>query len=313
MTYKTSDLPKPGVDRPPRGRPTHDRVAMTSRLRPAVASILALSVLCLGVSAPAQAADPAILEWQYTTTIDATRLGGAADAPVRITYRFDSALAAQQASETFASYGPLIRVIVEIGDQCVALSGPGTEILVLNDAGNEPVQDAYDVRADIPATTGTSMFGLPFQFFRFLVYDPEATMFTDTSLPLTTGFAGAADLQQITFDFLQNRRRVSLSSTDTPPGTLSVFDPAAIIGPLKDQVNATNLNTGVKEALVAPLDKAVAYLTDAKTSNDAMAIKELEKFRTLLNSLPGNVISTSDAAILSGLLSKKIGALPACF
>lgn len=309
---RTSSHPPTPDDKRPQRRRFRSRAAGTFRLRAVVAGILAVSVLSLGFSAPAHAVDPSILEFQYTTRIDATPLGGAANTRVNITYRFDRALAPGQQSDTLAAYGPLDRVIVQIGDQCVALSGPGTEINVLNNAGNEPVQDSYDVRADIPATTGTSMFGLDFQFFRFLLYDTEAAMFTDTSLPLTPGFADAAVFEQIQFDFLRNRRVVSLASTDSAPGALRVFDPVTDIGFIKDQVNVTNVSTGVKTALLAPLDKAIDYLSDDKTSNDAMAAKEIQKFRALVNALPSNIISTSDVVILTRFADKRIASLPTC-
>jgi hypothetical protein len=318
MIRKTAHLPEPEATEPspgdkwPRQRSrARNRVAGRPQLRALVAALLAMSVLCLGFSAPARAADPSVIEFQYTTKIDATPVGGAADTSVHITYRFNTGLAPGEESDTFASYGPLDRVIVQIGDQCVALSGPGTEISVFNNAGNTP-EDAYDVRAGVPATTGTSMFGLEFEFFRFLLHDPEATMFTDTSLPSTTGFADAADFEQINFDFLRDRRQVSLVSTDSVPGALRIFDPVTDIGFIKDQVQATNVNTGVKAALVAPLDKAIGYLSDDKLSNDAMAAKEIQKFRDLVNALPGNVISTSDAVLLTRYADKRLSSLPTC-
>ena len=287
------------------------RADVRRRLRATGASVLALSTLSLGFGAPAQGA-PSVVEFQYTTTIDATPAGGAPDAPVRITYRFDTGLApGGEPSETFAAYGPLNRVIVQIGDQCVALSGAGTEITVFNDAGNTP-EDSYDVRADAPATTGKSLFGLEFRFFRFLLVDPGATMFADTSLPSTPAFAAGAGFQQIQFNLMDGRRRVNLAATDVAPGELRSFDPLAAIASIRAQVQATNLNHGHKTALQNPLEKAAGYLSDGKKADAGKAIKELQKFTSHVLALPGSAISESDRANLTRAARATIASLPTC-
>jgi hypothetical protein len=93
-------------------------------------------------------------------------------------------------------------MIVMVGDQCVALSGAGTEITVFNNAGTTFAEDSYDVRAFAPATDNKTLFGLNIRLAKFLLVDNEATMFTDTTLPTTEAFVGAADSQQTTIDLL---------------------------------------------------------------------------------------------------------------
>ncbi|QCO97320.1 hypothetical protein FCN77_05810 [Arthrobacter sp. 24S4-2] len=90
------------------------------------------------------------------------------------------------------------------------------------------------------------------------------------------------------------------------PGSLEVVDPIARIADVQAMVLAFNLNDGVKTALQVPLKKATGYLSDASTSNDGNAIKELQKFSDLVNALPVTVIANLDARRLIKAASKAI-------
>jgi hypothetical protein len=282
------------------------RGGVRRRLRAAAASLLALAILSLGLSAPAHA-DGASLTFVYESSIDTTPVGGGPGTPLRIFYTFDTSLAPGSGSfgtsETLASYGPLDRMIVMVGDQCVALSGAGTEITVFNNAGTTSVEDSYDVRAFGPATAGKTLFGLNLRFARFLLVDSEATMFTDTSLPTTPTFGGAAEFQQATVDLVdQTGFPVRLRVDDFSPFFLSVYDPVAQIETFKSV--ALGLDKGLSTALLVPLEKAIGYLSDASTSNDRKAIQELQTF-----------IAKANAAGLTKVALKMrslIDSLPVC-
>ncbi|MBB6404741.1 hypothetical protein HNP00_002057 [Arthrobacter sp. AZCC_0090] len=58
-------------------------------------------------------------------------------------------------SDHDASYGPLDRLIVEVGDQCTGMSGPGMVITVFNDAGTTFVR-RFSRRTGAGTGTGAS-------------------------------------------------------------------------------------------------------------------------------------------------------------
>lgn len=281
------------------------------RLRATGASLLALATLSLGVTAPARADTASAVTFRYTTTIDTTDAGGGPGTPLIITYRFDPNLAPGSGGggpeEGFADYGPLERVTVQLGDQCVAQSASGT-ISVYDGPNSIFVEDSYVLSWSPSTSTPPTLFGMDVILVQPVLVDWNSAMFNSTALPTTPDFLGAA-LEQQTTILLRNpgtHRFVDLFAGGAPGGLAYFIDPADRILEIQAQVLAANLNSGLKTALQNPLQKARDYLTDASKSNDGMAAKELQKFIDQVNALPGNVIAKADALRLTKIAAKTI-------
>lgn len=234
-------------------------------------------------AAPAPAADPPLIAFKLTTTIDTTSVGGGPDTPARIIYRFSPTLAPGSGgnlSETVADYGPLERVIIEVGDQCAATSGPGTAIAVFNDAGTTVIEDSYAVIAAKDAgDTSAMLFGLNLRAVVLVLVDNEGTMFSDTSLPTTVAFADQAEKEQLSMLLFNptTHRFVSLFSGDAP-FQLSRYSVQVPVEALRDRLSELTLSTGVRAALNQPLDKASGYLNAFTQDSLQKAAKEFELF-----------------------------------
>ena len=294
-----------------------------TRRQTTATSIFAIttSLVFAGLSAPAHAApaptaDPPLIAFGFSTVIDTTSVGGSPDTPVQIIYRFSPTLTpVPDSTEMSDDYGPLEKVIVEIGDQCAAMSGPGTSLSVFDDAGTSSLDDAYDVRADIPATTGETLFGLDLIFFRFILVDPQLAMFSDTSLPTTTLFAGDADYQGLDFDLYDpvTREEVRLTGQQEEPFQLSPYVVQTPVDGLRESLSELTLTNGVRTALNKPLDKASGYL-DALTQDSLLkARKEFQLFIKQVEAFRDNGIDGATADHLIALTSMHLEeSLPKC-
>lgn len=291
-----------------------------ARKKSIAASIFAITTALslAGIIAPAgAAAAPPVTSFQFTTTVDATTVGGDAAAPLRILYQYNPDLAAGSgpigAGETFASYGPLEKVIVEVGDQCVSFSGDGTGITVFNNAGTTFVEDSYDVRADVPATVGKQLFGLDFTFTRFLLVDSAATMFTSTALPTSPAFADEADFQQTVIELADpvTGEGSSLHAGDAPYA-LTTFDPPAQIGAILDDVRALQVRGSLIQQLAAPLEDARAQLAGTLTQKNLnKGVQQLQRFINLVNA-NRRTLGGATADSLVAFARETIDSLPAC-
>lgn len=307
MIHSTRPAPTPPETQP--------ATTIRRRLRATAASLLALTTLSLGFSAPARAATDPLITFQYTTTIDTTDVGGAPDTPLTLTYRFDPNLPSGSGGGSpeigFSDYGPLDRVILRIGDQCLAQSATGA-ISIYDGPNSLFVEDAYVAALNPAPSSGTKLFGLDLRLAQLVLVDFNGTMFNNTALPTTTNFAAAAQEQQTTILLFNpgTRRFVSLFAGGAP-GTLEAIDPVARIADIQTRLLAENLNNGIQTALQNPLKKASEYLNDATTSNDGNAIKELQKFIDQVNALPQTVITPNQAQGLIGAANKAISTVNA--
>lgn len=286
------------------------------------ASIFAITTALslVGIIAPAgAAAPPPVTSFQFTTTVDATSVGGDAAAPLRILYQFNPDLApgsgpfGSSGNGTFESYGPLEKVIVEVGDQCVSFSGGGTGISVFNDAGTTFVEDSYDVRAFGSATVGKQLFGLDFTFTRFLLGDSDRTMFTSTALPTSPAFAAEADFQQTQIDLVDpvTGEESSLHAGDAP-FALSTFDPPADILDILDDVRALQVRGSLIKQLAAPLEDARTLLAGTLTQKNLdKGVQKLQQFITLV-SANRKALGDATADSLKSSAIQTIESLPAC-
>jgi len=281
------------------------------------ASLLVLATLSAGISAPAQAADT--LSFQFTTVFDATAVGGSQVTPLHITYQFDPALApgtgpiGDPGDGTSASYGPLQKMIVEAGDQCIAVSGNGTGITVFNSAGTSFPEDAYEVRADRPAVTGKTLYGLNLTGIRFLLIDNDATMFSSTDLPTATVFAGDADLQQTQIRLTTpDGSRENLFAPEDAPFQLTTYDPAGALAAIQSDLTGLQLNAGVRTSLENRLTKASGYISGTSSKSNTKAEQELRAFILQVEALRGKEIPAIDADNLINGATSLIDQLPAC-
>jgi hypothetical protein len=166
--------------------------------------------------------------FQFSTTVDATPLGGGPATPLIATYTFDSDLPngsgpTGPVDSTCGSYGTLFMQI-QLGNEIVTASGGG--ISVFNDAGTTFVEDSYDVRPDDGIFSG-QLLGHDITFFRFLIVDLDRTMFSSTALPLMPGFATSGDYQQTEIQFADGSYLGVEEFFDTPsdqrvPFTLTI-------------------------------------------------------------------------------------------
>jgi hypothetical protein len=268
-------------------------------------SALALfaAILLTSLTTPLQADD---VTFQFRTTIDASPVGGPADAPLVVTYTFDSNLqngtGSFQPNEALGSYGP-ISVILQVADQCVTATG---DFLVGNNWG-DGTEDGYDVRFDGVNASG-QLFGLNVGFFRFLIVDSQAAMFNSTAIPTSPDFAVLADFQQLEltlFDPATGGFGLGFSEypgmppEDKTPFSLALIgNPIDLINDLEDDVVSLGLSNSLKNGLLAKLNEALAALTDGNENNDHVAINKLQEFISQVSAKAGKQISTADATSL---------------
>lgn len=246
------------------------------------------AILFALATAPPSTAATTLVSFQFTTYVDATAVGGSPTTPLRITYQFDPALAPGSggfgAGDNFASYGPLESMILEVGTECVAVRGDGTDITVFDDAGTTIVEDSYVVSAGEASLAGRTLFGGPLESFRILLADNERTMFSDTSLPTSNAFAEVADYQQTSVALRNpvNNRRIFLDAGDAP-FQLSSIDLSGNIAELIGDVKALPTSSIVIEKLVAPLEKARTLTEGTLTQKSVKQAREaLDEFRKLV-------------------------------
>ncbi|MEU6743624.1 hypothetical protein [Streptosporangium sandarakinum] len=308
-------------------RPRQLAMIIPRSLRVLVAAIGAVT-LGTGVAVPPALAAPTVIPiaggyttaqddlitMQLTTTVDARPAGGSSTAPLRIRYTFSPALVAGSgpfgAGDTFASYAPVQKITIEVGDQCVSTGGTGTYILVLDGAGDPPI-DSYAVVAD--ATEGAvfsgKLLGKEVGFSRILLEDTQAGMFSDTSLPLSAGFAAASDFQQTVVLLANPPSDLPIRLITPPTGyVLTVVDPVAEIEDTRDRVVAAHLSDGLEAALLAQI--AQDWLEDDIPTNDHRTRSMLETFIALVNAQAGEKIPTATAVKLVAQANAAISQLP---
>ena len=161
----------------------------TSRQTPTGAALACCAAILLAtLTRPLLAED---LTFRFTTTVDASSVGGPANAPLVATYTFASDLQNGTGSflttDSLGSYGP-IYMTLQVGDQRLTATG---DILVGNNGGVGK-QDIYDVRfygASYGGPVPGQLFGLDVEFFLFQLTDSDGTMFNSTAMPLSPDFA----------------------------------------------------------------------------------------------------------------------------
>lgn len=155
-------------------------------------AIAVVTILCGGVGAQA-----APIAFQFSTTIDATVIGGSPVAPFVLTYIFDSGLTNSDVlpNPSSATYEP-ISGMLQLGPDTVMdrrrTSKPADG---LRPRGSPDV-DAYLVRFGSPGSpspvSGTIGGHNVLHVYSFL-HDDDATMFGNTSLPVSPAFASEVD------------------------------------------------------------------------------------------------------------------------
>ncbi|GAA3679590.1 hypothetical protein GCM10023081_17210 [Arthrobacter ginkgonis] len=249
---------------------------------------IALSSLALAPTA-AQAAPPPptpepYAEFDYFTYVDARQVGGEESTPVRVLFRYDldlptgSGPSGSSQDGTFDSYEPLSRFILEVGNECVSMSGEGTAVTVSNDAGTTSVEDSFTFRAEAPATNGEKLLGLQVQSALFNIIDAQKIMFDGTSLPTGPEPLQGKNQQAVIELARPDGSRVTLPSTLTKVLSMTRFDPAAAIGGIEEAVALHVQDRNLNTTLLATLDRARGYVTDASLANDAKAEQTLTTF-----------------------------------
>lgn len=258
-------------------------------MKPSLRRFLTLfaAILFALATAPPGTAATTLVSFQFTTYVDATAVGGSPTTPLRITYQFDPALAPGSggfgAGDNFASYGPLESMILEVGTECVAVRGDGTDITVFDDAGTTFVEDSYVVSAGGASLAGRTLFGGPLESFRILLADNERTMFSDTSLPTSNAFAEVADYQQTSVELTDPKKRSIYLDAGDAPFQLSSIDLSGNIAELIGDVKALPTSSIVIEKLVAPLEKARTLTEGTLTQKSVKQAREaLDEFRKLV-------------------------------
>ena len=251
---------------------------MTTTRRTLTGAALAFcaAILLASPTRPLLAED---VTFQFTTTIDASSVGGPVNAPLVATYTFDSQLANGTGPFGIDSYGPL-RMWLQVGDQSVTASGnPGSGILVGNNWGNGTTDgDGYDVRFENFGDVSGQLFGLDVLFFRFLLVDSDGTMLTSSDLPLSPAFASGTEFIQIDMFLFDPTTGegiyLSYEFPDTPPEDKTPFsltmvdDPISLISDLSLSVQAL-VDGGV--SLPADGKSLQATLDAVFKANDAPA------------------------------------------
>jgi len=161
----------------------------------------------------------------YDSTTDASAAGGPVSEPVSVVFTFDSSLANGTGDfgidSQHGSYGPWSGTLT-LGTQTVDLNG-GTIDLWNNITVGSQTSDGYDFRWDgtgpsSPSITSTgTLFGQQLDFFRILIVDNSATMFSSNALPTNPSFAPHANyFIQDEYDLANG---VTLGTTEfNPPG-----------------------------------------------------------------------------------------------
>jgi hypothetical protein len=190
----------------------------------------ALAFVLLGVPGHAQAAP---ITFIFQSTIDATKLGGAASTPFIVEYSFDSSLSGgsgPSGGPGGTSYGPISGTLT-VGSESVSFGGSGAGIFVRNNVG---AVDEYDVRASgFGSFTGT-LFGFSLDFFNFTIFDSDLNMLANESLPTNPAFALLGDFAQLRAEsdcpdhcLFNQVNSAGFSLTDVSPvplpGTLPLF------------------------------------------------------------------------------------------
>ncbi|MFJ4264597.1 hypothetical protein ACIPYU_19325 [Paenarthrobacter nicotinovorans] len=261
-------------------------------------TVVVLACTGVGQVAYADTSSDAVVTYQFRTTVDASQLGGATVTPMKVTYQFDPSLPpgsgpfGSSEDGTYESYGPVKEFILELGQECVAVRGDGTGITVFNNASG--TEDSYDVRADVPATTGTTLMGLNLRFLRFLLADTDGTMFDSVALPVQQ-FADASDFQQTTIELRASTgQRFRLNAGDSPYALDQPSFPG-YFSALIDEVNgATQLTPTLKAKLLEPLQRAKTLLDGTLVQKDVTKARgALEEFIKLVQTNRNKIGQTS--------------------
>jgi hypothetical protein len=280
------------------------------------ALVLVVSMVVSMVVGWSSAASAEPVSFQYRTTVDATDVGGEPLTPVRLIYTFDSNLAPGSgftgSGPIFSGYGPLSGVVLEVGNRCVRVSGPGTAISVFNDAGFDPVTDSYDVRADTSAGAVVSgpLFNLTLTFFRFLLVDNDSTMFTSTALPLTPDFAALAELQHVELRLMDPVTLAVFSLVADSGFQLSFHRPVESLQALLATTEALNIQAGLKKELTKRLQAALNDLNDGSPSKIHHASSQLSEYIHLVEAQRGKKIPAATADQLTADARSVIDQLP---
>ena len=187
----------------------------------------AMGIVLLAVPSGVQAVPITFL---FQSTIDASKLGGAANAPFSVEYTFDSGLSNGSGPGGVAgTYGPVSGTL-SVGSESVTFGGSDAFITVGNNFGGE---DRYDVRANGFAPFTGTLFGFSLFFFNFTIIDDSLNMLADDSLPTSPAFALLGDHAQMRVEapdcpdhclFTQVNRASEFSLTSVPaPATLPLF------------------------------------------------------------------------------------------
>ncbi|WP_156810619.1 FIMAH domain-containing protein [Arthrobacter sp. FB24] len=229
---------------------------------------------------------------------------------MRVTYTFDSDLPPTNGDGViYSAYEP-IHMIVELGDDCAAMSGSGASIDVLNGTG-EPPSDSYAVSTVDPATAGKTLAGLQIQAVQFVLVDDDTTMFSDVSLPTSADFAASADFSQTLIQLTGDRRGILLFA-ERVPFQFSAYDPAGTLAALQESVASMQLNAGVKTSLQNRLTKVAGYIDGTSSKSNAKAEQELRGFIAQVQGLSGKGLTPAQAAHLIQQATSLIDQLPAC-
>lgn len=194
-----------------------------------IAAALTASWLALQVGA-------APVTFRFSMTVDVTKLGGAPETPLIVTYTFDSELPQDTGGwagipDQFTSYGPLTAIDIQLGDQ-LASASTGSILISVASGGDifTPPGSAYDVRTEnFPdELIEGQLLGRNVEFFRFTLADNTApTMLHDLALPLSPEFALAADQLYLDLSFTDG---TGISLVGTPPFTLTqVPEPSTFV------------------------------------------------------------------------------------
>lgn len=280
-----------------------------------VATLVALA----GISAPAHAVTgDAPVTLQFRTSLNASQVGGSTVTPFRIIYQYSPDLApgsgpfGSSDDGTYDSYGPLNKMIVELGDQCLALSGDGTSTTVFNNSSGSGTEDSIDVRADGAAVAGKAFYGHNLQFLRFLLVDEGGTMFSSTALPTSPLFADQSDYQQTEVDLLLTGDD-SAFLVDSGPYSLNTYDPVSLIGAIIDEINGSQVTADLKTKLKDPLQHASTLLVNGLLTqkNNVQARAALDDFIKLVHS-NRNKLGATTADSLTFDAQNVRAQLPAC-
>ncbi len=128
----------------------------------------------------------AMVNWEYSSTIDLTSFGGGSNETFRVNYFFDDAEIDTNASSTLGAF-PNVFGTALIGTDSLSFSG--ASIGIEND--NSYPYDLYKF-SSTGAVTG-SVLGTDILDIRFTLYDLDASMFTSDALPSDTTFTTGVD------------------------------------------------------------------------------------------------------------------------